>query len=81
MYPPDTPVDRAVVVGTPTYDVPPQTLGVTPGHRLIVKWADNPDVFIFAMNGPARYIAPDPLPFDRDLRRAFRSAAQRTATR
>jgi len=75
--PPTTPLDRAVVVGTPAYSIQPQTLGVTPGHRLIVKWADNPDVFIFAMHGPARYIAPDPLPFDRDLRRAFRSAAQR----
>ena len=28
------------------------------------------------MSGPARYIAPDPLPFDRDLRKAFRSAAR-----
>ena len=74
--PPNTAIDRAVVSGTPTYSIQPQTLGVTPGHRLIVKWADNPDVFIFATNGPARYIAPDPLPFDRDLRRAFRSAAQ-----
>jgi len=76
-YPPDMPVDRAVVVGTPTYDVPPQTLGTQPGRRLIVKWADNPNVFIFAMSGPARYIAPDPLPFNRSLRRAFRSAAQK----
>ena len=75
-YPPDTPVDRAVVIGTPTYALPPQTLGVTPGHRLLVKWADNPDVFILAMSGPARYIATDLLPFDRDLRRAFRSAAR-----
>ena len=75
--PPSTPIDRAAVVGTPTYSINPQTLGVTPGHRLIAKWADNPDVFIFAMNGPARYIASDPLPFDRDLRRAFRSAAQK----
>ena len=74
--PPHTPLDRAVVVGTPTYSIKPQSLGITPGHRLIVKWADNPDVFIFAMNGPARYIAPDPLPFDRELRRAFRSAGQ-----
>jgi hypothetical protein len=29
------------------------------------------------MSGPARYIAPDPLPFDRDLRRAFRSLGQK----
>ncbi len=72
-YPPGLPLDRAVVVGTATYSVPPQTLGVTPERRVIAKWADNPDVFIFAMSGPARYIAPDPLPFDRDLRRAFRS--------
>jgi hypothetical protein len=76
-YPSNMPVDRAVVVGTPTYAVNPQTLGVTPGHRLIAKWIDNPDGFIFATNGPARYVAPDPLPFDRDLRRAFRSAAQK----
>ncbi len=76
-YPPDTPMDRAVVVGTPTYDVPPQTLGVTPGHRLTVKWGNDPDAFIFVMSGPARYVAPDPLPFDRTLRKAFRSAAQK----
>jgi hypothetical protein len=75
-YPPDTPVDRAVVIGAPAYALSPQTLGVTPGHRLVVKWADNPDVFILAMSGPARYIASDPLPFDRDLRRVFRSAAR-----
>jgi hypothetical protein len=76
-YPPNTPVDRAIVVGPSIYSINPQTLGVTPGHRLVVKWADNPNVFIFAMNGPARYIASDPLPFDRDLRKAFRSAAQK----
>jgi hypothetical protein len=75
--PPDIPIDHAVVVGPSTFDVPPQTLGATPGRCLNVKWADNPDVFIFAMGGPARYLAADPLPFDRDLRRAFRSAAQR----
>jgi hypothetical protein len=64
-------------VGTATFSLPPQTLGVTPERRVIAKWADNPDVFIFAMSGPARYIAPDPLPFDRDLRRAFRSLGQK----
>lgn len=74
--PPGAPVDRAVVVGTPTYELASQTLGVTPGRRLLVKWADNSDVFILAMNGPARYIAGDPLPFDRELRRAFRAAAR-----
>jgi 4-amino-4-deoxy-L-arabinose transferase-like glycosyltransferase len=76
-YPLEAPVDRAVVVGTATYDIPPQTLGVAPGHRLTVKWASNSDVFIFAMNGSARYITPDPLPFDRSLRKEFRSAAQK----
>jgi hypothetical protein len=76
-YPPNTPIDRAVVVGTATYDIPPQTLGVMPGHRLIAKWVNDPDAFIFAMNGPARYITPTPLPFDRNLRKAFRSAAQK----
>jgi hypothetical protein len=76
-YPPNTPVDRAVVVGPSIYSINPQTLSVEPEHRLIVKWADNPDMFIFAMNGPARYIADDPLPFDRDLQKAFRSAAQK----
>jgi len=74
--PPDAPIDRAVVVGTPTYMLSSQTLGVAPGRRLVVKWADNPDAFILAMNGPARYIASDPLLFDRDLRQAFRSAAR-----
>ncbi len=76
-YPPGTPVDRAVVIGTPTYDVSPQTLGVTPGRRVTVKWAAGPDVFIFAMGGTARYIAPDPMPFDRSLRKAFRAAARK----
>jgi hypothetical protein len=75
-YPPDMPVDRSVVESTPTYDVSSQALGVTPGRRVIAKWAASPDAFIFAMNGPARYVAPDPLPFDRSLRKAFRSAAQ-----
>jgi 4-amino-4-deoxy-L-arabinose transferase-like glycosyltransferase len=76
-YAPNAPTDRAVVVGTATYSIPPQTLGVVPGHRLIAKWANDPNVFIFAMNGSARYITPDPLPFDRNLRKAFRSAAQK----
>ena len=76
-YPPAMPVDHTVVVGTPTYDVSAQALGVTPGRRVAVKWAANPDAFVFVMSGPARYIAPDPLPFDRNLRRAFRSAAQK----
>jgi hypothetical protein len=76
-YPTNTPTDRAVVIGTATYSTPPQTLGVVPGHRLIAKWANDPNVFIFAMNGPARYITPDPLPFDRSLRKAFRSAARK----
>ena len=76
-YPPNTQVDRAVVIGASTFSVEPQALGIRPGRRVLAKWADNPDVFIFAMNGPARYIAPDPFPFDRESRRAFRSAAQK----
>lgn len=75
-YPPDTPVNRAVVVGVPTYYVPASTLGLTPNARVNVKWVDNPDAFIFAMSGPARYLANDPLPFDRALRKEFRSAGR-----
>ena len=75
-YPPDATVDRAVVIGKPIPYVRAETLGYKPDHRLIAKWADNPEVFIFAMNGPARYIAPDPLPFDRLLREAFLATAK-----
>jgi hypothetical protein len=75
-YPENTPVDRTIVVGDSVFAIDPQMLGVQPGRRLIAKWADNPNVFIFAMSGPARYLTPDPFPFDRDTRRAFRAAAR-----
>ena len=76
-YPPDMPINRVVVIGRPVYANMPETLGVTRGRRLIAKLAENGDTFIFAMNGPARYITDDPLLFDPDLQEAFRSAAKK----
>lgn len=65
-YPPAVPVDRAVVVGPPVWDLPPETLGLQwthgwaqdqypPGRRLIAKWT-GPDAFVLAAAGPARYL-------------------------
>ncbi|HZY44401.1 MAG TPA: glycosyltransferase family 39 protein [Anaerolineae bacterium] len=75
-YPTDTPIDRSVIVGTPTYAFSPEQLGVTPGHRLVVKWADNPDAMIFAMNGSARYFLADRFSFSKDFHDALYSAGQ-----
>ncbi len=75
-YPPGTSITRAVIMGKPAYFVPPDQLSVTPNARVNVKWIDNPDAFIFAMNGSARYLTDNPLPFDRPLRREFRAAGQ-----
>ncbi len=85
-YPASTPIDRTVIVGTPTYAFSPQQLGLTPGHRLSAKWADNPDALIFAMNGSARYfLAGGPhcvlyhtcrFPFGKDFLDALYSSGQ-----
>lgn len=37
-YPDGMPVDRTVITGRSVADIPPQELGVKPGHRLITKW-------------------------------------------
>jgi hypothetical protein len=79
-YPPDTPIERVVLAGVPAYYVPAQTLGLKPNERLNVKWLDSDDAFVFAMKGPARYLAGNPLPFDRVLRQEFRSAGQPDGT-
>jgi 4-amino-4-deoxy-L-arabinose transferase-like glycosyltransferase len=76
-YPPDTPIERAVVVGNPVYGYSEEQLGFTARHRLIVKWSDNPEAMIFAMNGPARYFLADRFPFGGELRDALKAAGQK----
>jgi len=74
-YPPDMPATRTVIIGIPTYDVPTSTLGLSPNMRVNVKWVDNADSAVL-VNGPARYVADNPLPFDVDLNQAFKLSAQ-----
>ena len=61
-YPPEMPVTRAVIVGTPafTYRLQPGTRSDT---RVNVKWVDNLDSIVL-VNGPARYITDNLSPFD-----------------
>ena len=40
------PVTRDVIVGTPAFYVPTQTLGLAPNTRVNVKWVDNPDSIV-----------------------------------
>jgi hypothetical protein len=60
-YPPDMPLNRAVVVGPAVADLPPETLGVQPGYRLVTKWA-GPGAFVLAAGGPARYLVEATVP-------------------
>jgi len=60
-YPPDMPLNRAVVVGPAVADLPPEALGVQPGYRLVTKWA-GPGAFVLAAGGPARYIVEATVP-------------------
>jgi hypothetical protein len=76
-YAPSMPVVRAVVEGSRVADVPTERLGWQEGQRLIVKWVPNGDSFVFAMNGPARYLAPEPLSYAPELRDAALQHAQR----
>jgi len=74
-YPPEMPITRDVIIGTPTFYVPTETLGLTPNTRVTVKWVDNPDSIVL-VDGPARYITDKPLSFDKTLRTEFKAAAQ-----
>ncbi len=76
-YPPETPITRAVISSIPTYDVPPETLGVEPHNRVNVKWIDGADAFILPMNGPARFLTPDWLSFDPALSDELKAVGQR----
>ncbi|MGD1993761.1 MAG: glycosyltransferase family 39 protein [Anaerolineae bacterium] len=60
-YPPQTPVDRAVVVGPDVWSLTPETLGLQPGHRLVTKWA-GPGAFILPAQAPARYVVQAEVP-------------------
>lgn len=60
-YPSDAPLDRAVVVGPAVADLPPERLGLQPGHRLIAKWA-GPGAFVLAAGGPAHYLVEATMP-------------------
>jgi 4-amino-4-deoxy-L-arabinose transferase-like glycosyltransferase len=74
-YPPGMPVTHTVIIGTPAYDVPASTLGLAPNTRVNVKWVDNVDSAVL-VNGPARYVADNPVPFDADLNKAFKASAR-----
>jgi len=60
-YPPEMPVDRAVVVGPEVWSLSPEELGVQEGHRLVTKWA-GAGGFVLAGGGPARYLVKAPTP-------------------
>ena len=75
-YPPATPIVRALVQGTRVADVPAEELGWREGQRLIVKWVVDSNSFVFAMEGPARYLMTDPLAHVPDLREAALRHAQ-----
>ncbi len=45
-YPPEMPVTRDVIIGTPAFYVPTATLGLAPNTRVNVKWVDNPDSIV-----------------------------------
>ena len=45
-YPPEMPVTRTVIIGTPAFYVPTSTLGLAPNTRVNVKWVDNPDSIV-----------------------------------
>ena len=57
-YPPDAPIDRAVVIGPLASDVPPDRLGAQPGHFLRAKWCAWQECFILTPHS-ARYIVRD----------------------
>jgi hypothetical protein len=78
-YPPSTPIVRAIVQGPRVADVPAEQLGWQDGQRLVAKWAPDGNSFVFAMSGPARYLAADPLSYAPDLRDAVLSHAQTDA--
>lgn len=60
-YPPETPVDRTVVIGPDVWSLSPEELGLQEGHRLVTKWA-GPGAFVVAAGGPARYLVRAPVP-------------------
>jgi hypothetical protein len=60
-YPPDMSPTRAVLVGPAVADLPPETLGVQPGHPLIAKWA-GPGALVLAAGGPAHYLGEVAMP-------------------
>ena len=73
-YPPGADVDRAVIAGPRAADVPPQALGVRPGHPLRAKWCAWPECFVFTPH-PARYVVRDFIPFAPDLAEQARARA------
>ncbi|HQE92459.1 MAG TPA: phospholipid carrier-dependent glycosyltransferase [Anaerolineae bacterium] len=60
-YPAETPLDRAVVIGTPVWQHSPASLGWIAGRRLITKWA-SAGAFVLPANGPARFIVQAAVP-------------------
>lgn len=57
-YAPGTPIERTVVSGASVADLAPEELGVHPGRRLVVKWAENEATTII----PADDVAEEPIP-------------------
>jgi hypothetical protein len=75
-YSPSTAVVRAVVQDVRVANVPREQLGWEEGERLIAKLAPDPDTFVLAMNGPARYVVQDLLPYAPSLRDAVLGQAR-----
>ncbi|HOT90013.1 MAG TPA: phospholipid carrier-dependent glycosyltransferase [Anaerolineae bacterium] len=77
-YPPEMPVVRAVVTGTPIWQQPPETLGVSAGRRLIASWAGAGAV-VLPVNGPTRFIVQAAIPETEPVRVAIASGDVRAA--
>lgn len=60
-YPPERPVDRAVVVGNSVNSYTPEELGQGEKHRLITKWTDS-GALVIASESPARYLIAGAIP-------------------
>ncbi len=60
-YPPETPVERVVVSGTPVWRRTPESLEVIEGRRLIAKWTGE-GACVLPANGPARFVVEAAVP-------------------
>ncbi len=70
-YPPETPVDRAVVIGPAVWRLSPEALDWESGHRLIAKWSAAQS-FILPAAGSAHYVVEREIPDTPAIRAALR---------